>query len=253
MITMPRLAITREPGNAYDRCISCHPLRHTVDIGRAREQHAAYRAALRELGLDIIQLPRDDEHADSCFVEDNAVVHKGKALICRPAKESRRGEVGPVEEVLKSLVRTKKAADPATVEGGDVIHLEDRLVSGVTERTNRQGIRQMADWLEVEVTTVEDPNIMHLKSYATYLGRGTIVATSRFAGHPAFEGRSAIVLPDDEAYAADTLAIGDTVLMARGYPRAHELVRGAGFQVVTLDTSEFAKCDGALTCLSIII
>ena len=173
--------------------------------------------------------------------------------ICRPAKESRRGEIGPVEEILKEFVRTKRAVDPATVEGGDVIHFEDRLVSGVTDRTNREGIRQMADWLEVKVETIEDPSIMHLKSYATHLGRNTVVATGKFAVHPAFKGMTVIVLLDDEAYAADTLAVGDAVLMAKGYPKAHELVRRAGFDVVILDSSEFAKCDGALTCLSIII
>jgi dimethylargininase len=250
---MPKLAITREPGDAYHKCISCHPLRHTIDIRRAREQHAAYRRALRELGLEVIEMPRDDRNADSCFVEDTAVVHGARALICRPAKESRRGEVGPVEEMLKRFLRTERASDPATVEGGDVIHLRDRLVSGVTERTNREGVRQMADWLDVKVDTVEDPRIMHLKSYATYLGRDTVVATEKFAKHPVFSGIRVIVLPDDQAYAADTLTIGDTVLMAKGYPAAHELVRRAGFEVVVLETSEFAKCDGALTCLSIII
>jgi len=29
-------------------------------------------------------------------------------------------------------------------------------------------------------------------------------------------------------------------------------VREAGFDVITLDVSEFTKCEGALTCLSII-
>lgn len=228
-------------------------MRHTINVAKAREQHRAYRTALKDLGLEIIQLPMDDIHPDSCFVEDNAVVHTRKALICRSAKESRRGEVTAVEEALKDLVKVGRAVEPATVEGGDVIHLENRLVSGQTQRTNAAGIRQMSEWLEVEVSPVEAPEIMHLKSYATYLGRDTIISTRLFAEHPSFSGMSVIVVPDKEGYAADTLAVGETVLMARGYPKAHELVRTAGFEVVVLDVSEFAKCDGALTCLSIVI
>jgi len=60
------------------------------------------------------------------------------------------------------------------------------------------------------------------------------------------------VVPEGEEYAADTLAIGNTVVMPAGLPRAHELVREAGFDVIPLDVSEFEKCEGAITCLSIL-
>lgn len=249
----PKRAIVREPGESYAKCISCHPLRDTINTQRAREQHARYCAALRELGLEVIHIPREDLLPDSCFVEDNAVVHHGKALICRMARPERREEVGAVVELLQDMVKVKKASAPATVEGGDVIHLDDRLISGMSQRTNAEGIRQMRDWLEVDVSVVRDPNIVHLKSHITFLGKETMVATKEYASHPALEGFSVITIPPEEAYAADTLAIGDTVLMASGRPRSHDLVRKAGFRVMPLDVSEFEKCDGALTCLSILL
>src|SRR5512136_2993322 len=84
----PRYAVVREPGDSYSRCISCHPLRDTINVARARGQHAEYCRTLADLGLELIRVPRDDENADSCFVEDNAVVHQGRALICRMAKDS---------------------------------------------------------------------------------------------------------------------------------------------------------------------
>jgi dimethylargininase len=40
--------------------------------------------------------------------------------------------------------------------------------------------------------------------------------------------------------------------MTKGYPISEQLVRDAGFDVITLDMSEFEKCEGALTCLSIL-
>lgn len=250
---MPKLAIVREPGNSYSRCISCHPLRHTIDTARAREQHAEYCKTLVDLGLELIRVPRDDENADSCFVEDNAVIHGGKALICRMAKDSRRGEIGAVESILKGMVKVRRATAPATVEGGDVVHFSDRLLSGVTQRTNSHGISQMREWLDVKVDTVEDPSIVHLKSYVTYLGRDFVISTKEYSKHPTLSGFNVIVVPEDEGYAADTLAIGGTVLMAKGRPKSRALVKDAGFDVVSLDVGEIEKCEGALTCLSLIL
>lgn len=248
----PRMALVREPGDMYAGCLSTHPLHHTVNVEKAREQHAVYCRTLGELGLEVVRVPRDDAHPDSCFVEDNAVVHGGRALICRMAKPSRRGEEVGVAAVLEEYMPVRRAKAPATVEGGDVVHLEDRLISGVTDRTNPEGVAQMQEWLDVRVDTVFDPGIMHLKSYVTYLGRGIVMATERYAGHPALEGFSILVPPARDEYAADTLAVGDTVLMAKGYEEAQQMVREAGFDVISLDVSEIQKCDGALTCLSIL-
>lgn len=248
----PKHALVREIGDKYKSCLSTHPLHATLDIALARKQHATYCEALSELGLEIIRVPRDDEHPDSVFVEDNAVVHGGKALICRMAKTSRRGEEGGVEAVLKQYVKVKRATSPATVEGGDVVHLDDRLISGISQRTNPEGVAQMQEWLGVPVSTVFDPGIMHLKSYVTYLGKGIMIATERYAAHPALEGFQVIIPPSRDEYAADTLAVGDTVLMAEGYEEAHQMVEESGFEVVTLNVSEIQKCDGALTCMSIL-
>lgn len=252
MQARPKRALTREPGARYAQCISCHPLRATIDLERAREQHRAYCAVLEDLGLEVIRMPRDDINPDSCFVEDTAVVHGRRALMCRPAMESRRGEVEAVAELLGDHLELAHARPPATVEGGDVIHMEDRLISGVTQRTTSIGVQQMSDWLGVRVDTVEDPGIVHLKSYATYIGRGAVVASDRFARHDAFAGLRVIKIPEDEGYAADALAVGDVVLMAAGRDASHTLVRAAGFEVVPIDVSEFEKCEGAITCLSIL-
>jgi len=151
------------------------------------------------------------------------------------------------------MISVKRATAPATVEGGDVVHFSDRLLSGVTQRTNEHGISQMEEWLDVRVDIVRDPSIVHLKSYVTYLGKDFVISTRRYSLHPALKGYSVLVVPEDEGYAADTLAIGDTVLMAKGRPRSQALVEDAGFEVVSLDVSEIEKCEGALTCLSLIL
>ena len=84
----PTKALVREPGDTYTRCISSHPQHHTVDLNKARAQHARYCDVFSDLGLEVIRVPRDDLRPDACFVEDNAVVFGGKALICRMVMES---------------------------------------------------------------------------------------------------------------------------------------------------------------------
>lgn len=244
-------AIVREPGSKYADCISSHPLHHTISLELSRKQHKKYCEALESLGIEVLYAPRDDDHPDSCFVEDNAIVQNGKALICRMAKESRRGEQNKIEEILQNFMPTKWAEDPATIEGGDIVHNEKGLIAGISKRTNRIGVKQMREWLDIPVRTIEAPDIMHLKSYVTYLGNGVMMATERFASHPAISDFRVISPPKNEEYAADTLAIGNNILMAEGYPKTQQLIRDEGFDVIPIEISEIKKCDGAISCLSI--
>jgi dimethylargininase len=249
----PKRAIVREPGENYTRCISSHPQKHTVDITKARRQHAEYSKVLKEMGLEVVSLPRDDVHADSCFVEDNAVVHSGKALICRMAKESRRGEEKEVEEVLREFVKVKRAAPPATIEGGDVIHAGDHLIGGLSQRTNPAGVEQLGGWLEADIRTIEDPGIVHLKSYVNALGDEYFISTKRYAHHPSLRDREVVVIRDDDWYSTNNIVIGTSVLMPAGFPETERIVKDIGFDVIPLSITEFPKCEGALTCLSILL
>jgi len=194
----------------------------------------------------------EDAYPDSCFVEDTAVVHNNKAIIARMAAKSRQGEEDTVESLLGQYIPVRRISEPGTLEGGDVIHLPDRLISGVSQRTNVEGVFQMSDWLEVQVDAVRDPYIVHLKSHVTYLSGKTIVCRKSYADHPALEGYELLIVDDNEAYAANTLTIGNVVIMPAGFERTAETVSEAGYEVICLDVSEFEKCEGALTCLSIL-
>jgi dimethylargininase len=78
------------------------------------------------------------------------------------------------------------------------------------------------------------------------------LGTERYQHHEAITNLEFLVVPKTEAYAANTLALGDVVLMPANYPKSHEIVREAGFDVIPIEVSEFEKCEGALTCLSLL-
>ena len=111
---------------------------------------------------------------------------------------------------------------------------------------------QMEKWLKVPVHCIEDKTIMHIKSHLTYLGRNTVLVNPRYAGNPHLEPYTKIVLPDEETHSANTVAIDDIIVMSHRHKKTAELLKESGFEVVHLNMSEFEKCDGALTCLSIL-
>lgn len=247
-----KYALVREPGDLYNNCITSHPQRASIDINVVRKHHLEYCNTLEELGLELIKLPRLNGYPDSCFIEDTAIIHKDRAFITRMGAIERRGEVSSVESVLKDYMKVKKALEPARIEGGDVLHLDDYLVSGITKRSNQEGINQMSEFLEVQVLPCIDPEIVHLKSYVTYLGKNTLLITKKYANQSIFEKFEKIIVDTQEEYAANTLTINETVIMAKGNEDTQMKVKEAGFDILTLKTTEFQKCEGALTCLSLL-
>ena len=245
-------AIVRSPPSTYKGCISSHPLHNQLNLTLAKQQHKEYCRVLSELGLDLIEVPVDEIYPDSCFVEDTAVIFRNSAILTRMAKESRRGEDASIEEILREYKHLSRIKAPGTIEGGDVIHLTDSLISGITERTNHEGVSQAQEFLNVRIEVIEDASIVHLKSHATCIDNGTIVVTKRFQNHPVLERYKKLIIPVGEEYAANTLTINGHVLMSSNHSKSIQMVEDAGFEVLRLDMSEFEKCEGAITCLSLI-
>lgn len=245
-------AIVRKPSNSYKHCITSHPLGHTVSLDLALKQHKEYCSILNQLGLDLIELPPKHNYPDACFVEDNAVVFGNKAFITRMGVESRRGEEDDVEEILKQYFKVSKAIEPATIEGGDVVHLPSRLICGITQRTNQMGINQMQDWFNIQIDIIENPNIVHLKSYMKYLERNILITSKDYENHPLIRDLDKIIIAKEEYYSINCLAINDTVVMSDKFDYAQKAVRKAGFEVISINMSEFEKCQASLTCLSIL-
>jgi dimethylargininase len=245
-------ALVRELSDSYTQCETSHPLGHTVNLELARKQHRNYCRTIDELGLELIRLPPKHSHPDACFVEDTAVVHNDKAFVTRMGIESRRGEEEEVEEVLKQYFKVSRAIEPATIEGGDVVHLPNRLICGISQRTNKLGVQQMRNWLNVKVDTIENLRMVHLKSYMKYLDRNTIITSKEYEKHPLVRDLELLVIPKEEYYSINCLSINDTIIMSDKFAVAQDIVRGAGFEVISLNMSEFEKCQASLTCLSIL-
>lgn len=251
--TSLRHAIVRPVPDSYDQCIQTKA--EKINVDSAKRQHSEYCRALQNLGLELVWILGDNSLPDSCFVEDTAMVFGEKAVICNMKMKSRINEVIQVAKTLEELKETSYIKPPATIDGGDVVKIDDKVLVGLSNRTNSEAIVQLRRILEntsLEIIPVKVRNVLHLKSTCTYLGDNKVIFSEGHFDTDILRDFKKIVVPKEESYATDCLAINGTVLIAEGYPKTKNLIEKEGFPVAELDTSEFRKGDGALTCLSII-
>ena len=140
------------------------------------------------------------------------------------------------------------------MDGGDVLMIDKRFFVGLTSRTDEAGIAEFAHFVEkfgYRVDTIEVSEGLHLKSIVNYVGCNTVILNEEGARHPAFAEYQHIVLKQEEEYAGNTLWINDTLITPNGYPDTLSKLERLGLRIIKVDTSEFKKMDGGLTCLSL--
>ena len=227
------------------------------DVARTRQQHDAYLAALRDCGLNVTVLPPDERFPDGHFVEDAAVIFRDMAFLCRSGAPSRAGEAAALAKHLPiDLHRVALWGTEAVLDGGDVLFCADRVLIGLSARTNRDGAEQLAAALHavqagLRVDIVTFSGMLHLKSGLNELAPGVLVQAPALQLDYDTGFAETVTLPADETYAANLVPVNDTLLIADGFPAVRALAEQHYTRVAALDMSEFEKMDGGLSCLSL--
>ena len=249
-----QFALVRQVPDSFDQCIKPDG-EAVIDVGLARDQHAAYCAALEAAGLKLIHLEADERYPDCCFVEDTVVVAGDLAVMLPIGAPSRVGEEVEVEKSLRPFKIIKKIKPPASMDGGDILKAENQLYIGLSQRTNHQAISELNSLISsqgYEAIPVPLEKVLHLKSACSYVGSGQVVIFPGCFDDQVLSEYNKIEVPEPEAYSANCLAINGTVLFSKGFPRTKSRIESAGFKTVELEMSEFRKAWGSLTCLSVI-
>ncbi len=248
-------ALVRGLPSTYEKCLTSLTPKEPIDPALARRQHSSYRETLETLGLELVWVEPDDRFPDCCFVEDPAIVTGDFAIISRMGIPSRMGEEAAVRDALRSFKKIREINSPGTLEGGDVLQVDHKIYVGLTSRTNRSGLEQLETHVSkfgFEVIPVEVDQGLHLKSSCTYLGNGYVAMVPGRVQKGIFLEYNTIEVLPEEAPAADCLRVRDRVLVLEGYPATKRRIEAEGFDTISLEMSEFEKCEGALTCLSIV-
>lgn len=249
------IALTRPVSPSINSCELTFHGKQPIDVERAAAQHRDYEQTLQGLGVRVVRLPLLPDQPDAVFVEDAAIVVDEVAVIPVMGAESRRPETVSLAKALEAYRPLALMQAPGTLDGGDVLRVGRTVFTGLSTRTNQEGIDQLANLIGpygYEVREVRVTNCLHLKSACTYVGQNTLLIHRDWVDAGAFTGFDLLDVDAAEPAAANALLINDVVIVPRAFPRTIALLGGRGFQVRAIDVSELQKAEGGVTCKSVI-
>ena len=250
------IAITRDVSPLFNECELTHIERTPIDVDIARAQHHQYVHVLQELGCEVIELPAEPDLPDSVFVEDTAFILPEVAVITRPGADSRKPETESIISALAPHINLVYVREPATIDGGDVLVLGKNIYVGLSTRSNPEAIDQLNELLKEHgyaVRGVEMHDCLHLKTAVTCVDDKTLLINKNWVDTHHFENFNLIEVDLSEPFAANCLPIGETIIFPTEFPKTRAKLEERGYRVVTIDVSELAKAEGAVTCCSLIV
>ena len=140
---------------------------------------------------------------------------------------------------------------PATIDGGDVLVLNDRIYVGQSARTNAAALDELRRLTHREVIAVDVHGALHLKSAVTRVGRNTLLVNRDWLDLTPFAGWNRIDVDPGEPFAANALLVDNVVIYPSAFPRTRAKL--AGFDVRTVDADELAKAEGGVTCCAVLL
>jgi dimethylargininase len=256
------IAITREVSSSIAHCELTHLSREPIDLERAREQHRKYEQALRELGCQVVSLEEQPELPDAVFVEDVAIVLDECAVITRPGAESRRPEVASLAGKLEEYRQLFYIDAPGTLDGGDVLRVGKTIYVGLSGRSNPLAIDQLCGLVSpygYMVKAVAVHGCLHLKSAVTQVAENTLLVNPEWVSREELGSGAAdssnfdwLEVDPAEAYAANALLIGESIIYPASFPRTRQRLERLGIPIAGVDVSELQRAEGAVTCCSLV-
>jgi len=253
---MTLVAYTREVSPTLADCELTHLEREPLDVARAAAEHHAYEELLSQLGATVRRLPAAPALPDAVFVEDTAIVLDEIAIITRPGAVSRRPETASVAAALAAHRPLAQIEGPATLDGGDVLVVGRRLYVGLSTRSSRTAIEQLATVLrpfDYEVVPVEFSGCLHLKSCVTQVGENLLLLNPARVDPPVFAGNRTVEVDPTEPHAGNALALGGAVIHSQHFPRTRARLEAAGLRVCPVALTELTKAEAGVTCCSLLV
>ena len=226
------------------------------DLAILLAEHEAYVRALRELGLAVDILPPLDDFPDALFTEDVALTFPEGAILLRPGAPTRAGEVAHIRGALAERhPRLLAMAGSGHADGGDVLRLADRVIIGLSDRTDRAGATELAALLgklgrRAEIAETP-PGVLHFKTGCGLIDENTILAVPELASCPQFAGLEVVQTPLGENPAANILRIRNTVLVGDRWLATRAMLTARGIDCRPLPTDQIAHIDAGLSCMSL--
>jgi len=178
------------------------------------------------------------------------------AVIARPGVASREGETASMARALAAHRTLLTLPPEARLEGGDVMRVERTLYVGQSARTNAAGVNALGQLLAPHGYTVEGltpTGCLHLKTACTFVPPGYLIFNPDWIDARLFPHLTPVAVDPAEPFGANTLTVHGVTLVGAQFPRTRARLEAAGIRTRTVDLSELAKAEGALTCSSVMV
>jgi N-dimethylarginine dimethylaminohydrolase len=269
-----RSVAMRRPGAIFD----ADPIRwhytKAIDATALGDQFDTFVRLVEEAGVEIMWMDDDaDDLADSIFTYDPSFVIGEGAILLRPGKPLREGEVDVHRRFYETTMPVLGAIEaPGLMEGGDCFWLDaNTLAVGRGFRTNQAGIDQFIELVEPHGVNVEVYDLpyhqgpdacLHLLSVVSPLDHDLALVHAPLMPTALYQrmidaGYELLVAPPEEFEASrglnlNVLATGPRACIGiDGFPSTTALMREAGCDVTVFTADELCiPCEGGPTCLT---
>ncbi len=222
----------------------------------AVKQHKHFVKALKENGVNIVNLRQRKKYPEQVFMRDVGFVIGHIMFVSRLAHDVRTGE----EEVLKKWLEKEHLSYYTligdTIEGGDVLIDNKHVYIGVSNRTSIKAIEHIQKILpHYEVTAVPfHEKYLHLDCVFNIISPtealflpGVIdkkvekLLASRYELIPVSE--------TDQVLGPNLLSIGNKRIISQlQNKQINEVLKKKGYTIIEIDMSEVAKSGGSFRC-----
>ena len=246
-------ALVRKPSKSIVNGISSSGEKPSFE--QVKIEHKNYINILIDSKIELFTLNALEDYPDSMFVEDPAITYKDFCIILRPGAHSRFGEQTVFKNEAKDYFEEVFVIENGSIEGGDILNINENFIIGLSERTDIAGAEELAGLLKsigakVEITKTPK-GVLHFKSDCSLLDNDTILQTEKMSSTKFFNKKfKTIIVPRGEEIAANSLRINENLLVPQGYRKTCELL-AKNYNVKLVNVSEISKVDAGLSCMSL--
>jgi len=233
-----------------------------VDRARAQRQWDALVATLRDAGAQVDTLEPHPDHPDLVFTANLGLVDGDTFVAARMRHPERREEPAHAAGWFREHgYSVRQLSEDVVQEGaGDGLPFEGTLVGGYRTRSSASSYVDLARLSDARILPVElvDERFYHVDIVFCPLDcRSALLAPTKLDADSVRLVEELvpdlILLSDEEAeaFSANAVVVGRTVVMAACSPRLDGELRARGFTPVVVDVSEFLKAGGGPRCLTL--
>lgn len=230
----------------------------SIDI--AMKQHRHFISVLKENGVEVIEMNTLQQFPEQVFTRDIGFVIGEQTFVSKMANYLRKGEEDRFRNWLVDRGASFTSINRGNIEGGDVIVHGRNVYVGLSNRTNKEGVKylqsQLPDYEVVEIPFTDD--YLHLDCVFNILSpTEAVIFPDEIHGEKVNILKETFdlikVTREEQAnLATNVLSIGEKRVISLPINKSfNSTLRGRGYEVIEVDITEIIKFGGSFRCCTL--